>query len=182
LIKEEIVAKRYANAFLAYAQETVGTAKGLDELQEAKRIVRDNTDLRDFLKSLEFANTEKEEVIDAVFKDEFSDVTRNFLKLLIEKRRVGLFVDIAEYARITYAHGIEMDAVLKTSYPLDTEVIERLKSALEKKVNKKLHLYVELDPDLGGGVYAKIGNIIIDGSVKKRLEDLKEKLTALRVA
>ena len=182
MIRLEIVSKRYADAFLAYAKESIGFEKGLDELQRAKRIMRDNQDLKDFLENVEMTNTEKNEVIDAVFKDDFSEELRHLLKLLIEKRRINLFVDIAEYARIHYAHGVEVDALLSTSYPLATETIQRIKEALEKKMNKKLHMYIRLDADLVGGVSAKIGNIIIDGSVKKRLEDMKQKLTLLKVA
>jgi F-type H+-transporting ATPase subunit delta len=182
MIKEEIVAKRYADAFLDYAKEGVGFEKGLEELQEAKRVIRDNKDLRDFLESLEFTNTEKYGVVDSVFGGFFSGEIRDFIKLLIENRRIGLFIDIAEYARVTYSHGIETDAVLKTSYPLDTKYIEDIKNALENKTGRKLHMYIQLEPDLVGGVSAKIGNLIIDGSVKKRLEDLKYKLHTLKVA
>lgn len=181
MIRHEIVSKRYADAFLAYAKETIGFEKGLDELTKAKRIIRDNQDLKEFLENLEMTNTEKNDVIDAVFKHDFAEETRHLLKLLIEKKRIDLFVDIAEYARIHYAHGMEADALLKTSYPLPTETIQRIKDALEKRMHKKLHLYIQLDADLVGGISARIGNIIIDGSVKKSLEEIKEKLIALKV-
>ena len=130
MIRLEIVSKRYADAFLAYAKESIGFEKGLDELQRAKRIMRDNQDLKDFLENVEMTNTEKNEVVDAVFKDDFTEELRHLLKLLIEKRRINLFVDIAEYARIHYAHGVEVDALLSTSYPLATETIQRIKNAL----------------------------------------------------
>ena len=181
MINEEIVSKRYADAFLDAAKGTIGREKCLDELLRAKRIIRDNGPLKEFFENIGMTNSEKEEVVDAVFKDDFNEGTRNFLKLLIEKKRINLFVDIAEYARIHYAHGVEIDALLKTSYPVETETIQRIKDALEKRMNKKIHLYVELDADLVGGAYARIGNIIIDGSVKRRLEDLKEKLYAMKV-
>lgn len=182
MINDEIVSKRYANAFLEYAKGTIGFVQGLDELQRAKRIIRDNPDLKDFLESPAITNSEKNEVVSAVFKDEFNEELIQFLKLLIEKKRINLFIDIAEYTRIHYAHGAEIDTLLKTSYPLDTDTIQRIKDALEKRMNKKVHLYVQLDADLVGGAYAQIGNIIIDGSIKKRLEDMKEKLDILKVA
>jgi F-type H+-transporting ATPase subunit delta len=181
VIKEEIVSKRYADAYLSQAKDTIGFDKGLDELQRSKRIIRDNPDLKDFFGSLEITNAEKDRMVDVVFTDVFTEETRNFFKLLIDKKRIELFVDIAEYARIHYAHGIEVDALLKTSYPLPTEMIQRIKDALERKMNKKLHLYIQLDADLVGGACAQIGNIIIDGSVKKRLEDMKDKLDVLKV-
>lgn len=178
---DEVVIKRYADAFLSYAKDTIGFDKGIDELQGVKRIIRDNPDFGHFLESLDIADDEKDPVIDRILGEEFSAQTKSFLKLLLKKNRIGMFTDIAEYARINYAHGAEVDGVLKVSYPLDTDVMERIKGALEKRLNKKLHLYVELDSTMLGGVRAHVGNIIIDGSVRKRLEDMKDKLLALKV-
>jgi F-type H+-transporting ATPase subunit delta len=181
VINEEIISKRYADAFLANAKGPSGREERLDALLRAKRIIRDNQPLKDFIENIAITNSEKEEVVDVVFKDDFDEDMRNFLKLLVEKKRINLFIDIAEYARIHYAHGVELDALLKTSYPLDTDTIRRIKDALEKRMKKKIHLYVGLDADLVGGAYARIGNIIIDGSAKRRLEDMKEKLYAMKV-
>ncbi|MCX5678158.1 MAG: ATP synthase F1 subunit delta [Candidatus Omnitrophica bacterium] len=181
MIREEIVSKRYANAFLAYAKETIGFVQGLDELHRAKRIMRDNPNLKEFLESPAITNSEKDEVVNAVFKNEFNDELIHFLKLLIEAKRIDLFVDIAEYTRIHYAHGAEADTLLKTSYPLETNTLHRIKNALEQRISRKIHLYIQLDADLVGGAYAQIGNLIIDGSVKKRLEDMKKKLDVLKV-
>ena len=182
MIREEIISKRYADAFLAYAKETIGFERGLDELARAKRILHDNHDLKKFLENLEITGSEKNKVIDAVFNGDFAEETRHLFKLLIRKKRIALFIDIAEYARIHYAHGVKIDALLKTSYPLETGTIQRIKDALEKRMNRKIHLYLELDADMVGGAYARIGNIIIDGSVKGRLEDMREKLELLKVA
>ncbi len=181
MIKNEILAKRYADAFLGYCAETITYEKGLDELMGARRIFEDNPDFKEFMKSLEITTIEKFDVIEKVFGGSFSEELRNFLKLLWNKGRIGMFLDIAEYARIYYLHGQTRDALLKTSYPLDTDVIERLKNVLESKLGKSLHLYVELDPVLLGGVYVQVGNMIIDGSVKKRLEDLRQQLILSKV-
>ena len=181
MINEEIVSKRYADAFLAGDRGMLNRKERLDELLRAKRIIRDNGILKEFFENIGITTSEKEEAVDVVFKDAFSEEMRNFLKLLIEKKRIYLFIDIAEYARIHYAHGVEIDALLKTSYPMETDTIQRIKDSIERRLEKKIHLYVQLDADLVGGAYARIGNIIIDGSVKRRLEDLKEKLYAIKV-
>ncbi len=179
--KEEIISKRYADAFLAGAKGTIGREERLDELLRAKRIIRDNEPLEELLENIGLTNSEKEGVVDVVFQHDFNEETRNFLKLLIERKRINLLMDIAEYARIHYAHGVKIGALLKTSYPLKAVTIQRIKDALEARMKKKIHLHVQLDADLIGGAYARIGNIIIDGSVKRRLEDLKEKLYAMKV-
>ena len=181
MIKNEILAKRYADAFLRSSAETITYEKGLEDLLNAKRVFTDNPDFKEFMESLEITTEEKFDIIEKVLRKNFSEELRNFLKLLWDKGRIEMFLDIAEYARINYAHGEEQDALLKTSYPLDTGVIEKIKNVLESKLEKKLHLYVQLDPELLGGVYIQVGNMIIDGSVKRRLEDLRRKLFLAKV-
>lgn len=181
MIKDEIIVKRYVDAFLSYAKERIGFEKGIQELQDIKHVIRDNTDFKRFLEAPDITNAEKNGVIDRVLQKGFSEEVRHFLKLLLEHGRIDKFLDIAEYARLTYSHGVEIEGLLKSSYPLETQSIRRIKDALEKKLQRKLHLYIELDSSLLGGVYAKIGNIVIDGSVKRRFEDLREKLNLLKV-
>lgn len=180
-MQDEVLAERYACAFLDYAKDAIGFDRALEELQEVKRLVRDNSDFRAFLEAPDIIPTEKAAAIDNILGKHYSREIRNFLNLLIKNRRINRFVDIAEYARLEFTHGIEHDAVLKTSYTVDTEVLQNIKNALEKRTGKKLHLYIEMDPDLLGGVSAVIGNIVIDGSVRRRLEDLKQKLKILKV-
>jgi F-type H+-transporting ATPase subunit delta len=179
---DEAIAQRYADAYLSYARGTIGFEKSLEELQEVKRIIRDNRDFKSFLEAPDFIPSEKAEAIDTILGNNYSAEIRNFLKLLIRNKRIGRFIDIAEFARLEYTHGVEHDAVLQTSYTVDTEVLQEIKDALEKRTKKKLHLYIRMEPDLLGGVTARVGNIIIDGSVKRRLMDLREKLTTVKVA
>jgi F-type H+-transporting ATPase subunit delta len=83
---------------------------------------------------------------------------------------------------VTYSHGEALEAVLKTSYPLDLGLIRKVKSKLENKMQKKINLYLELDPDLLGGIQIRIGNTIIDGSVRRRIDELKKKLMLAQVS
>ena len=176
-----ILAKRYGDAFMDFAKETCGLEKGIEDLRNVNRILLDNPDLESFLLTPGIDDLEKFQVLDNVVRNGFSEEVKILLKLLIDKGRFDKFTDIADYIRVTYSHGIEVDALLKVSYPLDTETIRRIKEIIEKKLGKKLHLYIELDSDLLGGVYAKIENILIDGSVRRRLEDMRAKLLATRV-
>jgi len=178
---QEVVVRGYVDAFLAHTSETIGFDNGIKELQNVRRVFRDNPNLFDFLTRLDIGVLEKNESIDIVFAEGFSTEICHFMKLLLRNGRMGLFMDIAEYARITYAHGTEHDALLMTSSMLDVDVLQELKRKFEEKLNIKLHLYVDIDPSLLGGVYLKVGHMVIDGSVRRRLEDLREKLNAVRV-
>jgi len=174
--------KRYAEGFLEYAKESIGLDQALTELKKAKDVLRDNQDLKGFLDNPAINHIEKCDVVDKVFAEGFSQEIRNFLKLLLKKGRMGRYEKIAEYARIRYAHGDKVRALLYTSYLMDTETMETFKNIAEKKLNAKLQLYVDLAPDMLGGARLAVGNKVWDGSVKKRLDDLKRKLLAARVA
>jgi F-type H+-transporting ATPase subunit delta len=172
---------RYAEGFLEYARESIGVDRALAELKKAKDVFRDNPDFEAFLENPGINYIEKCGVVDSVMADGFSQEIRNLLKLLLKKGRIDKFHSIAEYARLRYAYGDKVSATLYTSYLMDTKTMEIFKDEVEKKLNAKLQLYVDLDPDMLGGIRLAIGNRIWDGSVRKRLEDMKSKLLAARV-
>ena len=83
---------------------------------------------------------------------------------------------------MSYLYGQRTRALLKTSFPLELDLIRLIIERLEKKFQRKLKLYIELDGNLLGGVKVIMGNTVIDGSVRKRLEGLKTKLDAIRTS
>ena len=179
-MKEKIVAKRYADAFLGFAGESIGAERAVDELKNLKVILSTNGDFGRFLESKQIIAANKDSVIDEVLKG-FSLETRQFIKLLIQKDRIKNIIDICDYVRINYSEGGKTEALLKTSYLLDLKLIKEIKGHLEKKLNKQLSLHIQLDPDLLGGVQVIIGSLIIDGSVKKRLSELRDALKSVKV-
>lgn len=172
---------RYAEGFLEYAKETIGFEKGVDELIKVKDILRDNPQFKEFLENPAINYNEKYSVIDKVLSMGLSQEIRNFIKLLLKKGRIGRFFAIAEYARIKYSHGKLMSALLYTSYLMDTDLLQKLKNKIEKKFQASFQLYVNLDPEMLGGVRMIIGNKVLDGSVSKRLDDMRRKLLAANV-
>jgi len=180
-MKEKIIAKRYAEAFLSFARNRIGIEKCVDELKDLKIIFFENHDFMGFLENTEIVYKEKCDLLDRVLKD-FSQETKQFLKLLLSKERIKNIIEICDYVRVTYSHGEAVDALLKTSYPLDLPLIQRVKEALERKLKRKLSLHIELDGSLLGGVQVRVGNTLFDGSVRRRLEELKKRLMLVKVA
>ena len=180
-MKEKIIAKIYAEAFVSYVKESrINLEKVVVELNELKTILSQNPDFYEFLENAKISYTEKYNTIDKVFES-FSSQTKDFLKLLLDKERIKSIVAICDYIKINYSHEGIRDALLKTSYPLDLVLIRKIKEKLEIKFKKRLDLHVELDRTLLGGIQVTVGNTIIDGSIKKGLDDLKEKLMTVRV-
>ena len=180
-MKEKVLAKRYAEAFLGFARDTIGMDKAIEELKNLKIVLFENPQLQQFLVNPEIAVADKGKAIDGIFKDNFSQQTRQFLKLLLEKGRIKYVIDICDYVRVTYSHGEAIEGVLKTSYPLDLDLIQKIKSRFEERLQKKINLYLELDPDLLGGIQIRIGNAVIDGSVRRRIDELRRKLMLAQV-
>lgn len=179
-MKDKIVIKRYAEAFLSFAKKSMGLEKAISELKDLKLIMSSHPEFLEFLCYPEISLKEKSAVVDKVLA-KLSREIREFLKLLIDKRRIEYLMEICDYVRIKYSKGEAIEAVLRSSYPLDLELLQELKIKLEKKVGRKINLFLDLDPDLLGGIQIRIGNVLIDGSVRRRLDELKEKLMTVQV-
>jgi F-type H+-transporting ATPase subunit delta len=181
MIKDKAVVNRYAEAFLSFSRSHCGAEKALKDLVIVKNVIRDNPGFGELLDNPEISYSEKCVIIDKVLKDDLSDEIRDFLKLLLEKKRFSIFLDAAEYLRAKYSHQGQVDVLLKTAFPLELDLIKKIEAALTDKFNKNLRFYIDLDGSLLGGVQVVIGNTIIDGSVKKRLDELRDKLVAVKL-
>ena len=181
-MSDRVVARRYADGFMAFAKETIGAKKGLEEIISFGKILDKNPELSKFLENPEITYAEKSGFVDAAFKSILSTETREFIKLIIEKRRSEEAADIADEAKELYRRemGIER-AVIKSAKPLPQEIVRMIKDKLESKWEKKLEFEITVDPGLIGGVQATVGNVVIDGSIKRKLYELKEYLMESRV-
>ena len=122
--------------------------------------------------------TRKRSVVNALFENKIDKMTLGFLNLLIDKGREKLTGGIAaEYGiLLDDAMGI-VSARLKAPYPLDDKSQTRVRSKLEGITGKKVRLSFSLDRSLVGGFLAQIGDTVYDGSVRRQLELLKDRLS-----
>ena len=156
-------------------------ARCITDMKDVKALMRENPDLKEFLFAPEIARDDKAGVLDRALGQVLAEETRTFIKYLLQKGRIDVLVSVAEYIRLVYSHGDVVDVVLKMTFPLEQDIIERIKARVEAFAAKKVNLYLELDPDLLGGVQLKIGNTIIDGSVRNRLLQLNKQMLQTKV-
>ena len=108
---------------------------------------------------------------------ELSPVVKSFLRLLVEKGRMQHLPEIADYYhRLIDDHSNIARAKVKAASRLGGPEIKEIAEALEKKIGKKIVVEFEEDPSLLGGVFAQIGDFVLDGSVKRQLLNFKESL------
>ncbi len=181
-MKDKVAAKRYAQGLLAFAKESIGVEKCYEEYLGAVRILAENPGLKKILQNPEITRDEKFTAVDKVFGKDFSQEIREFLKLIIRKRRVEEACDIADYFEAFYygEQGIE-EGLITTARPLDDKTLFAIQRKLEIKLGKKLKLEIKIDRGLIGGIKARVGNKVIDGSVKSKLAQLKEHLMEIKV-
>ncbi|MBF0478840.1 MAG: ATP synthase F1 subunit delta [Candidatus Omnitrophica bacterium] len=179
---DRIVAQRYSDAYLHAVKKTIGTSLAIQELTQLKDyVIRNNPVFLEILSHMDITYSEKYDLIENVLATDFSVDLRNFVKLLVQKNRINKLRDILEFVRTAYAYGNEAEALIKTSFVLDIDTIMTIKEKLEKKYNKKFKFYIELDGNLLGGIQIIMGNTVIDGSVRRRLTDLKQQLMAVKI-
>ena len=100
-----------------------------------------------------------------------------FLLLLFEKGRIGFLASINEFyqALADELKGVAR-ASLTSATELGDETIEKIRAALSKRTGRDIILEVEQDPGLIGGIVTRIGDLVLDGSIKTQLLNLKESL------
>ncbi len=179
-MKLRLIARRYAEAFIEYGKEALGLERTVDEIGTLTQIIRDNPEFQKMLTNPELSITEKYEVVDSALRG-FSQELKQFLKLIIEKHRIEVLGDILDYVIFTYSQAGTVDVVIKSAHPLEPGAAETLKGALRLRAQKKARFSVLEDASLLGGVQVMIGNMVIDGSLRKRVEELGDVLRSHEV-
>ena len=125
-----------------------------------------------------FPVEERRTVLRALLKKSaYADVVKNFLNLLLDKNRIGAIQQITDhYERLTDELSNIARAEIVTSRPLKEEAQNRLEKVLGDLTSKTVKLEVKEDETLIGGIVVKIGDLVLDGSVKAQLEGINESL------
>ncbi len=170
------LSKRYAKALFSLGQEDGNFDQYGRNLIEFVEFCQQNVDFRRVIATPIFAVEDRKRVLQAVLdKSSFSDMVKNFFYLLLEKDRIRAIESITEYyAKLTDELSNIARAEIIAARPLKKEALERIERSLERLTSKKIRSEVKEDQDLIGGIVIKIGDMVLDGSVKAQLEGLKE--------
>jgi len=110
-------------------------------------------------------------------KIKLAPVRKGFLTLLVEKGRIQYLPDIGDYYhKLMDEYSNIARAKVKAAVELGEGDLEQIAATLEKRIGKKIVVEFERDPSLLGGVFAQIGDFVLDGSVRKQLLNFKESL------
>jgi F-type H+-transporting ATPase subunit delta len=170
------IAHRYAEALMEEAEELKVLKEVSDDLRFIQKIVRQSNEFRSFLKSPVIKNEKKREVINAALGKSIHELTLKFLFLLTEKERENDLLHIIDAFFILQEESMGIVKVdIRSASELSADQMERLKTWLEKYLNKKVRFEMKIDREIIGGFVAAIGDTVFDGSVKHQLELLHER-------
>lgn len=174
----DIIANRYAEALFQLSEEENITKEIYNELHSVLDIVKNNKDLDNVLKSPLVAKAEKVQLIETLFNNKINNNLKNFLKILVEKGRISSLKSIElTFKQLLNDRDNIIEGTVISTIPLTGEKVKELEEKLSKKYNKNVTLENKVDKSILGGVLIRLGNTQIDGSVKTRLDNIKEQLS-----
>lgn len=175
---ENAIARRYASAFFNLAQERNALDQFEAELQTVVDVIAANAELKAVIDDQLMAADLKKGIIEDVFAGQVSNVTIDFVKVVMDKRRENYLADMyTSFVNLANSARNIQDAEVTAAHPLTDAEMEGLQVQLAKLTGKTIRLKTTVKPEIVGGIIVRIGDQVIDGSVTRRLEILKETLT-----
>ena len=173
-------AGRYAQAWVTLAHRGGELETGLRDLAAVQQLLDRQPRLVRLLANPEVAVAEKQRLVTRLLEGRVAQLALRLLVLLLWKNRLSLLPAIVvEAARLRdEVEGITR-GVVTTARPLSPATLTRLQARLSARVGQRLALTAEVEPALLGGAVVRLGHVVFDGSVRRELAGLRERLTAL---
>lgn len=168
---------RYAKALYDIGKRKGKVEEFLVDLNQICDVFDENKKLMNLMLHPEIKTTKKKEVFTKLFGDKIDEELLTFIYIVIEKGRIGFLREKVNQLESIYLEEINtIKGVVRTAVELTAEQYDEILKKLEEKYDKTVILTRELDQSLIGGVYIKINNQIIDGTIKGKYEELRKKL------
>lgn len=177
-MKNLTIARRYAKALLIIGNTGNQVDAYRDELNGFAVLISSEPELGQVINNPLYNTSDRKKIlINLIEKLKISRVMSSFLLLLFDKGRFGFLNTINEfYQKLADDLKGVARASLVSANELSSEAVERIRKALSKKTGKDIVFDIRTDPTLIGGVITKIGDLVLDGSIKTQLLNMRESL------
>jgi F-type H+-transporting ATPase subunit delta len=164
----------YAEALFAVARSEGDLTDVEDELFRFARILEGNDELRTTLTDPDLPVSRRQQIVEDLLGGRANPVTTSLVSMVVGTGRSHeLTAIIGELVRLSASEGNKELAEVRSAVALTDDQKERLADALGQATGKSIEVKVVIDPSILGGLVAQVGDTVIDGSVKTKLEKLK---------
>jgi F-type H+-transporting ATPase subunit delta len=172
----EEIAEVYARSLFEVAKEHDVLDRVHDELGEFAEAVRSDRNLQVFLFSPYFSSEEKRDGVTRIVSDADPRMV-NFLRLLAERHRMPAVFRIQREFDALWADEHKLLPVTVTSaVELDEGLVEEIGNRIEEQTGRRVELSTNVDPDVLGGLMVRVGNMVLDDTVRNKLERLRKQV------
>jgi ATP synthase F1 delta subunit len=172
----EEIATVYARSLFEVAKERDSLGSVREQIGQFADALDETRDLQVFFFSPYFSTEEKKESLGKLLDGADESVT-NFLELLVEKHRMPAIFRIRRELDALWADENQLLPVTITSaVELDSSTVEGIGNAIGEQTGRKVELTTNVDPDVLGGIVLRVGNSILDASIRNRLEQLRRQV------
>ncbi len=172
----EEIARVYAEALFDVARDKGKLDEIHEQLGQVAEAIADNRDLQVFLFSPYFSSSEKREGISRVVSGADPELV-NFLELLAEKHRMPAIFRIRRRFDETWAkEERRLEVKLTSAVDLPPDLVEEVGKQIEKQTGQTIELETDVDENVLGGIVLQVGNMVLDASVRNKLERLRKEV------
>lgn len=180
----KLVSKTYGEALFELAVEENKVDVFMEEITEIQKVLAENNDFNKFMNHPKILKEEKTEVLENVFKGRISDELTGFLTLIVAKDRYNEIDAILNYflTEIKRFKGIGIAYVTTASVLRDEQKAGVEQRLLETTSYKKMEMHYSVDESLIGGMIIRIGDRVVDSSIKTKLNELTRQLMKIQLS
>lgn len=174
----EEIARVYATALFGAAKDGRKLDAIRDQLTQFVEALRENREIELFLFSPYFSSAEKIEGLKKAVADAEPEFL-NFLSLLLEKGRMPVIYRIQrQFNEMWNKENKRLGVTVTSAVELDPEVTKQIASEIEEQTGNTVELSSRVDPDILGGLVVQVGNMVLDTSIRNRLEKLRKSVAS----
>ena len=167
----------YARALLAMAQAEGVVSRVEEELFRLRELLKKNPDLLEFLKDPNVKHEGKRKALTDLLQGRIHPLVLNMLITLSDQDRGGRVLQVIEEFDASADDARQgVSGEVTTAIPLDEATLNRLATELSRITGKTVQLFQKADPSILGGAIIQVGEQIIDGSLRRKLDQIRERL------
>lgn len=173
------IALAYARSLLELANERHQANEVGEEMKAIRQIVAENPQLKEFLSNPSIGAVQRLALIDSLFKGQASDLVYNLIRVANEKHRAGLLGDVAAlYLKLLDQQLGNVDVQVTSAQELDASQEEAIHRRVGQLLGKNPILHKRVDDAIIGGLIVRVGDKVLDASVKTQLGAMRKRLLA----